>query len=129
MTLPPVTHDALLTEPMVWMSFALSSAARAELKDHAHLSRISASELVRRRVLGLPPPKAAVPSINAETYSSLGRVGNNLNQITKLAHESGQLGPTQLQPLARALAELKSLLDQIRREVIGADLQPEGGRE
>lgn len=112
-----------IEDQTAWVSFRLTPAERDEVKDHAHAARISASELVRRRVLGLPAPKAAVPRINADTYAALGRVGNNLNQLTKLAHESGQL---QLQPLARALAELKALLDQVRREVIGADQQPEG---
>lgn len=102
----------------VWISFRCIPAERAELRDHAHLARISVSELARRRVLGLPPPKAAVPQVNAQVHADLGRVGNNLNQLTKLAHESGQ---PQLQPLARALAELKALLDQVRLAVIGAD--------
>lgn len=123
MTVNPLTPDAPPAEPMTWMTFSLPVGALAELKDHAHAARISASELVRRRVLGLPAPRAAVPQVNSQIYADLGRVGNNLNQLTKLAHESGQ---PQHQPLARALAELKALLDQVRREVIGADQQPEG---
>lgn len=122
LTVSPLSSDDTTTaEPMVWVTFSLPSAARDELRDHAHLARISVSELVRRRVLGLPPPKASVPTINTQTYASLGRIGNNLNQLTKLAHESGQLGPAQLQPLARVLAELKSFLDRVRQEVIGTD--------
>lgn len=102
----------------VWISFRCTPAERAEVRDHAHLARISVSKLVRGRVLGEPPPKAAVPAINAQVHAHLGRVGNNLNQLTKLANESGQ---PQLQPLAQALAILKSLLDQVRLEVIGTN--------
>lgn len=114
----PDTKEA--EDQTVWVSFRLTQAERAELKDHAHLARISVSELTRCRVLGLPPPKAAVPAVNSRVHADLGRVGNNLNQVTKLVHESGQLGSAQVQPLARVLAELKGLLDRARLELIGA---------
>jgi len=108
-----------------WCTFRLAAAELAELKDHAHAARISTSELVRRRVLGLSPPKAAVPSINSQTYAELGRIGVNLNQLTRVAHETGP----QMQPLARVLAELKGLLDRVRMEVIGANQASEEDQE
>lgn len=113
----------------VWISFRCTPVERDELREHAHSARVSTSELVRRRVLGLAPPKASVPAVNARAYSDLGRVGSNLNQLVKLAHESGQLGPAQLQPLARVLVELKGLLDRTRLEVIGSGQQAEEGTE
>lgn len=115
----PTSDTNKAEDQTAWVTFRLTPAERDELKDHAHLARISVSALVRHRVLGLPAPKAAVPTINSQVYTELGRVGNNLNQLTKLAHESGKLGPAQVQPLARVLAELKILLDRARLEVLG----------
>jgi hypothetical protein len=125
LTASPLSADDTTTaEPMVWVTFSLPLAGREELKDHAHLARISLSELVRRRVLGLPEPRAAVPTVNSQVYSELGRVGNNLNQLTKLSHESGQLAPAQVQTLGLALSQLKALLVQVQSDVIGAAEDP-----
>lgn len=111
--------------PMAWLSFALPPASRDELKDHAHAARISVSELIRRRVLGHPAPKAAVPALNARAYSDLGQVGNNLNQIAKKANESGQFGPGQLPILIKVLTEFKALNADWQASLIGADQRPE----
>ena len=121
-----LTADSLEAEDLTaWCTFRLAVAELAELKDHAHVARISTSELVRRRVLGLPPPKAAVPSINSQIYAELGRIGVNLNQLTRIAHETGP----QMQLLGRVLAELKGQLDRVRMEVIGADQVSEEDQE
>jgi hypothetical protein len=114
--------DLLADDQSVWTSFRTTLAEREELREHAHAARISVSELVRRRALRQPPPKAAVPQINVQTYAELGRIGVNLNQQTEMAHKSGQI---QMQPLVHVLTELNALLKQVRREVIAADQQPE----
>lgn len=116
-----IRSDQDATEQTVWISFRTSTAEREELREHAHLARVSVSEMVRRRVLNLPPPKAAVPGLNARAYGDLGRVGNNLNQLAKQANESGQFGPTQLPQLVQVLTEFKRLVDQFRSELIGAN--------
>lgn len=119
LTVDTITPDA--QDQTAWVTFRLTPAERDELRDHAHAARISMSELVRRRVLGLPAPKAAVPGLNAKAYADLARAGGNLNQIAKQANESGQFGPTQLPIFAKVLNEFRNLIDQLRRDLIGAD--------
>lgn len=121
---PRSSDDTTTAEPMVWVTFSLPSAARDELKDHAYLARISVSELVRRRVLGLPEPRAAVPTVNVQLRADLSPVANNLNQLTKQVHQAGEVLPAHIQPLGRVLGLLKSLLDQVRLELIAAAEDP-----
>lgn len=108
----------------VWLSFRLTPVEREELRAHAVAARISVSELVRRRVLGLPEPKAAVPTVNVQLRADLSPVANNLNQLTKQVHQAGEVLPAHIQPLGRVLGLLKSLLDQVRLELIGAAEDP-----
>lgn len=119
MTMTAYTDTSVTQEierKTVWISFRCSPIELAELRDHAHEARISVSKLTRLRVLGLPPPKAAVPQVNAQVHANLGRIGSNLNQITRLLDETGQL---RLQQLTCTLAELQALLNRVRLEVIG----------
>lgn len=130
LTADTITPDAPdIEDQTVWISFRLTPAERAELKDHAHLARISVSELVRRRVLGLPEPKASVPQVNAQLRSDLAPVANNLNQLTKQVHQAGEVLPAHIQPLGRVLGLLKSLLDRVRLELIGAEQADDEGQE
>lgn len=115
-----LTPDTPPDEPMVWMSFALPRSARDEIKEHAHLARISASELVRRHALNQSPPKAAVPAVNVQLRADLGPVGNNLNQLLQKIHKAGEVLPSHVAPLGRVLVPLKALLDQVRLELVGA---------
>lgn len=122
LTSDPTTHDLPEAEVQtVWISFRLTPAEREELRDHAAVARISVSELVRRRVLGLPEPRAAVPTVNVQLRAALAPIGSNLNQLTKQVHQAGEVLPSHIQPLGRVLGPLKSLLDQVRLELIGAD--------
>lgn len=118
-TATPDTEEA--EEQTVWISFRCTPGQRDGLKDHAHLARVSVSDLVRRRSLLEPPPKAAVPTVNAQLSAELGAIGKNLNQQTRLCHQAGEILPAHVQPLVRVLIPLKALLDQVRLELIGAD--------
>jgi hypothetical protein len=57
-----------------------------------------------------------VPALNIFLVGQLGRLANNLNQLTKLAHQ-GRTSPLLLPCLEAILAEVRKL----RRELIGLD--------
>ncbi len=110
-------QDQETADQNVWISFRCTSTERAELRDHAHIARLSISELARRRVLGQPRPSAAVPQLNVQFHADLGRVGNKLDWLIKLATEPGK---DQIQSLVEVLGELKGQLRRVQLEVIGA---------
>jgi hypothetical protein len=61
-----------------------------------------------------------VPALNIFSVGQLGRLANNLNQLTKLVHQ-GRTSPGLLPCLEAILGEVRKL----RRELIGLD--PVGG--
>jgi hypothetical protein len=60
-----------------------------------------------------------VPPINLRFVGDLGRVGNNLNQLVHAIH-AGRAAPG----LLAVIEELRSLLDDVRRELIGLQSPP-----
>lgn len=67
----------------------VSPSELAALRERAAAAGLSLSRFVRSAALGLRirPP---MPATDLVVASELGRIGNNLNQLTRLAH-SGQL--------------------------------------
>ena len=59
----------------------LSNIELEMLRNRALEAGIKASELVRRNALMRPLPKR-VSKVDLKTYIELGRIGNNLNQLT-----------------------------------------------
>lgn len=78
-----------------------------------------ASELIRRLTLGKPLPKR-LSKISLATYQELGRIGNNLNQLTKAANTAIKVGYS---PPAdpKLLSELLELLHECRRQLASVD--------
>lgn len=75
------------------------------------------SKYVRKLALGqqVRPP---LPNISIETYVELGRIGNNLNQLTRAINQEVKLGHSpQLDPVP--LVELLTLLQKVRLEIAG----------
>ena len=67
-------------------------------------------------------PGTKIPEINLATYVELGRIGNNINQLTKAAHKSLQRGMgCNISP--DELSALLKLLKEIRLEVTAIDRQ------
>lgn len=70
---------------------------------------------IRERLLGEPKSSLQkVPSANREIAGQLAKLGNNLNQLVRLAH-TGRC-PLQLEPLLRKLYQL---LAKYQRELLG----------
>ncbi|MBD2774309.1 plasmid mobilization protein [Iningainema tapete] len=112
----------------------LSSATKRTHNYSVHLSDIEldwlrikakdagmpASELIRRLTLGKPLPKR-LSKISLATYQELGRIGNNLNQLTKATNTAIKVGYSPpVDP--KLLEELLDLLHQCRRQLACVDV-------
>lgn len=103
---------------------------RLTASEHATVQQqagaLSLSEYFRRAGLGLkittPRSRPPVPEINRQSYLELGRIGNNLNQLTKACHTAHLQG--QALPIDRQLLdELSEQISQLRLAVLG--IRPE----
>ena len=81
----------------------------------ARSTGLTMTELVRRNSLLRPLPQR-LSKVGLDTYRELGRIGNNLNQLTKVANTAIKMGQTP--PASPAvLASLAKLLNEVRREL------------
>ena len=100
----------------------LSASERTALEAKAEAAGLKLSPYLRQAGLNktVSSKGNGVPEINRATYVELGRIGNNINQMTKAAHKFLQRGmgcnvnPTEL-------SALLALLKQIRLEVVAID--------
>lgn len=86
---------------------------------------MSMAELGRRCILlrKIPQPPPKISRVSLQTYTELGCIGNNLNQLTKAVNTSILMGyplPSTLQ-IIKLLTELQELLNQCRREIAFSD--------
>ncbi len=101
----------------------LSKIELEMLRNRALEAGIKASELVRRNALMRPLPKR-VSKVDLKTYIELGRIGNNLNQLTKGVNTALKYGVTP--PADKGeLQELLELLHSIRLKIAGVDEEEE----
>ncbi len=108
--LPPAERrDRVLTVRM-------NAAERQIIWRRASLARLSAAAYARLMALRPSAPPRSVPIVNVRSYGQFGRLANNLNQLTRLAHE-GRLPPGLLHCLTALLAEVR----QVRRLLLGLD--------
>ena len=105
----------------------LSSIELDWLRIRAADAGMPASELIRRLTLGKPLPKR-LSKISQATYIELGRIGNNLNQLTKATNTAIKVGYS---PPAdpKLLAELLDLLHQCRRQLACVDVDDSESEE
>ena len=91
-------------------------AAAANLKLSEYLRAAGLNKTIRSQ------PK--VPKINRATYVELGRIGNNINQLTKAAHTSLKRGGSCNVNVAE-LSELNDLIKRMRLEILAVYLSPD----
>lgn len=89
------------------------------IHSRASQAGLSCSELFRRNALLRPLPKRTT-KIAIQTYVELGKIGNNINQLTKAANTAILLGQKPHIDVGE-LEALGELLHQIRREITGCD--------
>ncbi|MGH2412219.1 MAG: plasmid mobilization protein [Microcystaceae cyanobacterium] len=99
----------------------LSQEERAALEARAVEAGLKLSEYLRRAGLFQHlPQRRSLPEVNRQTYLELGRIGNNINQLTKACHTAlKQGGGCNIDPTL--LQSLSNQLDQIRLEVLAID--------
>jgi Bacterial mobilisation protein (MobC) len=96
------------------LTLCLTLAERDTLRRRAALARLPVGAYARDQSLRRIPSLRAVPVVNIRSVGQLGRLANNLNQLTKLAHQ-GRTSPALLPCLELLLAEISTL----RRLLIG----------
>lgn len=85
----------------------LSPNEKAELEERAERAGLSLSEYIRRRALGKPVKTA----VDEEAVRQMQRVGVNLNQIAKRAHQQG-VGAVKEEALS-VVEELKKVVKKL----------------
>ena len=93
-----------------------SKAEAANLKLSEYLRAAGLNKTIRSQ------PK--VPEINRATYVELGRIGNNINQLTKAAHVSVKRDGNCNINVAE-LSELSDLIKRMRLEILAVYLSPD----
>ncbi len=99
----------------------VSQIELSALQDRADQTGKTLSAYLRTQGL-LRPIQQRRGEVSVRTYTELGRVGNNINQLTHLAHLAQLEGHSNL-PDFQVLVELNDLLHQIRREIAVGSLQ------
>ena len=94
----------------------------AAIKEMADGRGLSVASLIRHATLNVPPPRRALPRPQVETQllvgvlGELGKIGSNLNQLTKYAN-MGRVLEASIEAVARDLLELRlPLLQALGKE-------------
>ncbi|MGB7441496.1 MAG: MobC family plasmid mobilization relaxosome protein [Coleofasciculaceae cyanobacterium] len=82
---------------------------------------LTRSDLFRLKTIYRRLPRRTT-TIAAQTYWQLARIGNNLNQLTRAVNSAIKQGWQQPPADPSLLEELKTLLNQVRRELVELDL-------
>ncbi len=97
-----------------WIKARVSPAEHADILTRAARARLSPSEFLRNSALASPASASVVVAEEAaqadfETIDQLRRVGVNLNQLTRVANQTGYMPDG----LEEALAKVDQLLDRM----------------
>ena len=80
------------------------------------------STYIRAAIFGAPMPrpkqglKSVMPEVNRELLYEVKRIGNNINQLTRIIND--RPNRTTLDRYSTEIAELKELLNRVQRELI-----------
>ena len=96
-----------------------------QLKEMASSEGMSVSNLMRSKTLYRRLPRR-VTDVARATYLELGKIGVNINQLTKALNAANKMGTIPsigfVRDLQKALPQLQETLNQIRREMTELDL-------
>lgn len=96
------------------VAYRISDAEYDQLKIAAQKRGLKIGTFARAAALDLKMPDPVKPQIDIQTYTELGRIGNNLNQCTRHLHESGDQSG-----LDETIAELSAQVKLIQRKLMG----------
>jgi Bacterial mobilisation protein (MobC) len=97
-----------------------------KLLDECCEGLVDRSTYMRSAIFGTPRPrqsrgiKPVIPEINRELLYQIKRIGNNINQLTKILHDRPNLRT--LDRYSTEIVELKELLNRIQRELTNPQL-------
>lgn len=109
-----------------YQTYRTTTEAAARVRDHARAAGISVSELTRRRLDDLPPPKAAAPAVNLELYGALKHTTDNFNQMTKNSNIQVLTNQKQVVDFAVCIALLRKMdlqIASLRADLIGTSIK------
>ena len=84
------------------------------------------STYIRAAIFGLPMPrrtrgvKPVIPEVNRELLYEVKRIGNNINQLTRILND--RPNSTTLDRYSTEITELKELLNRVQRELTNPQL-------
>lgn len=96
------------------LAFKVSSEDCRKIKENAQARGLSVSSFARLAATEKRMPAAKVPTVNLKTWGELGRIGNNLNQISKHLNQTGEIDAS----IYKVVTDLKTELHQIRNDLI-----------
>ena len=87
------------------------------VSDNANTSGISITDYIRRKTTGSVLPRKKVAPEDRKLFITLGRLGNNINQLTRKVH-SNKHYPKQLK---EELKSVKNLLESLMLKLVQND--------
>ncbi|OLP17445.1 hypothetical protein BST81_16785 [Leptolyngbya sp. 'hensonii'] len=98
------------------ITFRVDSRELKELAHRCFNQGMDQSEYIRCCVFGypMPRPRPVMPQINRGIYIELGRVGNNLNQLTRAVHTAILKGQ---QPITSRVNEVMAIVQSTKQKV------------
>ena len=107
-----------------WKTVRFTDQEAEEVDRHADACGLSASALIRSRVLGQRLPKGSAPAINLQAWRDLSTLIGNVNQIAKHANEQRVADGRAVLDLAQVKSLLLKVDDQVQKlrlQLLGAD--------
>jgi hypothetical protein len=105
-----------LEEPRIkTLAYKVTESEHKKLKDLAESRGLKVGTFARNAALEIKIPKGIKPKIDLATWTELARIGNNLNQVTRHLHKTGDQSG-----LYETIAGLLIQIEQIRTELMEA---------
>lgn len=87
------------------------------VSENADTLGITIPDFIRMRTTGSVLPRKKITSEDRKLFIELGRIGNNINQLTKKVH----LGMNNTTVLTKQLSELGRTLDVLKSNIVNRD--------
>lgn len=115
-----MTNALIMQKRSLRIDIRLTPKEYEKAQQMASENNLTISELFRSKTLKNQLPRR-VTKVASQTYWELGKIGNNLNQITKAINTSVLMG----EPIVvnrTLLEQLRDMVKQVRREITEIDL-------
>ena len=99
------------------IAFRISQSEYLIVTNNAETIGLSIAEYIRRKIIGKSLPKKKVSPLDRKLFVELSRVGNNLNQLTRVSN-SGIRDPFRIR---EQLMELKEILQYLKSNIVNND--------